>query len=238
MIGVKAFIEEFREPFDRIGKATRKARKTITDRGDKVNKDNLAEELQLVLAEWDRKTQRGIDYQKKLCDKEIAINKNAILGIYSSHEEWELVDKSVCKLENNKVYLEKCLFSIKHGIIGYADKVEVKRNTINITDNKVVEVIYRTGSFKTDTGFRVAATKMDAPLQHLDCCNYIDFVLQLSLYMYLAWENNKSLKIGKLFIRHIVMNDRDKITKDELIEVPYMKEEVIKMLKNKKLNES
>jgi len=237
MIGVKIFIEEFKESFDRNSKATSKAQKIIRDRGDKVTKENLSEEVSLILAEWDRKIDRGINVQKKLCEKEIATNKNAVLGVYSPYEEWKTIDKNICKLENNKTYLEKCLFSTKHGIIGYADRIDVKRNTINITDNKVIEKIYRSSSFTTDKGFKVRGATMQAPLSHLDQCNYNDIVLQISLYMYLAWENNKSLKIGKLYIRQIIMNDKDKITSNELIEVPYMKEEVIKMFKFKKLNE-
>jgi len=112
----------------------------------------------------------------------------------------------------------------------------VKRGTINITDNKVIDKLYRSSSFKTDTGFQVIGEKMFEPLDHLDSCNFNEAVLQLSLYMYLAWENNKNLKIGKLFIRHIKLNDKGKKIKDELIPVPYLKSEVKKILKYRLLN--
>jgi len=237
-IGVRALIEELKEPFDRIGKATKKARKVISDRGDKVNKELLEEETNLILAEWDRKRNRGIDVQKQICEKEIKKDPTIILEEYSKHDGTTELNKSECLLKNKQTYLEKKLFSNKYKVIGYADKIVVSRNTINIYDNKIIDKIYRTSSFKTDNGFKIPPTKMSAPLDHLEDCNYNEYVLQLSLYMYLAWENNKSLKIGKLYIRHIIMNDKDKITSDELIEVPYMKEEVKKILKYRLLNES
>lgn len=237
-IGVKALISEFKEPFDKIGKATKKAKKNLSDRGEKASKEILEEEINLILAEWDRKRDRGEKVQKDLCVKELKTNKNAILEKYEKHDNISIIDKSISKVENNTVYLEKKLISNKYKLIGYSDKIEVKRGTIYITDNKVVEKIYRSSGFTLDNGFKVPPTKMLAPLDHLDDCNYIDFVLQLSLYMYLAWESNKRLKIGKLFIRHIHMNDKDKVISDELIEVPYMKEEVMKILKYRLLNEN
>lgn len=237
MLGVKEFIAEFKEPFDADVKAVSKAKKILRDRGEKISPDVLKEEAELILEEWDNKRLRGIRVQQDICQKEILNNKDAILGVYQPSESVENFDFSICKLQNRKTYLEKCLVSKKYGLIGYADKIDIQRSTINITDNKVIDKIYYTGSFKTNTGFLIQATQMLAPLQHLEDCNYNEMVLQLSLYMYLAWENNKNLKIGKLFIRHIQMNDKDKITADVLIEVPYMKSEVIKMLKYKKLND-
>jgi len=240
LIGVKEFIEEFKQPFDKIAKVTKIAKKAIREKGESTkDKELLKEEIDLVIAEWDRKIERGIKVQNDLCQFEIKSNPNAILGVYNKIEEVDYqCDKKDLILENNKTYLERFLYSNKYKIQGYADKIEIKRSTINITDNKVVENIYRTSSFKTDTGFQVKGIKMGEPLDNLDDCNYYHFVLQLSLYMYLAWESNKHLKIGKLFIRHIKMNDRDKKTSDELIEVPYLKKEVMKMLKYKQLNES
>lgn len=234
-LGVKDLISDFKEPFDRIGKATKKAKKVISDRGEKATKELLEHERDLILAEWDRKRERGEKFQKKLCEKEL-LNENTVMDERRSRVEGELLPVELSKLSNNTNYLEKLLFSNKYKIIGYADKIQVKRNTINIIDNKVIDKLYRTSSFTTDSGFVLKGVKMLEPLGHLDDCNYNEFALQLSLYMYLAWENNKHLKIGKLFIRHIKMNDRDKIVTDTLIEVPYLKDEVKRILKYKKLN--
>lgn len=237
-IGVKELIAELKPEFDRIGKATKIAKSVLKERGERADKDNLRVEIDLVLAEWDAKRNLGITIQEELCQKELKSNPNASYEGYSS----KIFDSKIpfvkkdSKLENNKVYLEKKLISNKYGIIGFADYINVSRGTINITDNKVFDKLYRSSSYKTDTGFQIVGEKMYEPLDHLDHCNYNDAVLQLSLYMYLAWENNKNLKIGKLYIRHIKVNEKGKKTKDELIPVPYMKNEVKKILKYKLLN--
>ena len=241
-IGVKDFIQEFKDPFDSNAKAKKIATAIIKERGEKITNEILKEEIANVLAEWDKKRTRGERVQRKLCDLDIKQRpENTILGgrnEFSNDKNFEgLTDKTVCTLENKTVYLEKLLYSSKLGIRGYADKIFIDRNTINILDNKVVDKIYRTSSFKTNTGMLIKGSKMYPPLEHLDDCNYSDMCLQVSLYMYLSWMNNKNLKIGKLFIRHIRMNDKDKITSDKLIEVPYLKDEIIKMLKYKKLND-
>lgn len=239
-IGVKDLISEFVQPFDRVGKATKKARKIISDRGEKITKETLEHERDLLLAIWDAKRERGEKVHKKICEKEsklpnTIVDERYVLG-GESNEPGVLIPINISFLKNNTTYLEKLLCSNKYMIVGYADKVDVKNNTIHITDNKVVDNIYRTSSFTSDNGFKMKAVKMMEPLSHLDDCNYNEMVLQLSLYMYLAWENNKHLKIGNLFIRHIKMNDNDKVVKDELIKVPYMRDEVKSILKYRKLN--
>lgn len=209
-IGVKELISELKPSFDRVGKATKMAKKVISDRGEKADKDTLKLEVDLILAEWDRKTKRGETIQLELCKKELKINSNAILEPRGKSKKNSSYAKEDYKLINNKTYLEKALVSDKYKIIGYADRIDISRGTINITDNKVWDKLYRSSSFKTDTGFQIAGEKMYEPLEHLDNCNYNEAVLQLSLYMYLAWENNKNLKIGSLYIRHIKMNDANK----------------------------
>jgi hypothetical protein len=237
-LGVRELIAELKPEFDRVGKATKIAKAALKDRGEKADKDNLRIEIDLVLAEWDAKRDLGIKIQEELCQKELKSNPNSSYEGYSCNIFDSKIPfvKSDSKLENNKVYLEKKLVSNKYGLIGFADYINVSRGTINITDNKVLDKLYRSSSYKTDTGFQIVGEKMYEPLEHLDNCNYNDAVLQLSLYMYLAWENNKNLKIGKLFIRHIKVNEKGKKTKDELIPVPYMKNEVKKILKYKLLN--
>lgn len=238
-IGVKELISELKKPFDRLGKATSKAKANIKERGESIrDKDLVQEEVELILAEWDRKRDRGIAVHEQLCDKELKENKKAKFEGYkvSLFDSKEPVEKIQAKLENNTTYLEKMLVSNKYKVLGFADKIDIYRSTINITDNKTTDKIYRSSSFKSDKGFQVAGAKMSEPISHLDDCNYIDAVLQLSLYMYLAWESNKNLKIGKLFIRHIKLNEAGKKVADTLIPVPYMKDEVKKILKYRSLN--
>jgi len=238
-IGVKELISELKQPFDRLGKAVKKAKANLKERGESVrDKKFIQEEVELILAEWDRKRDRGIIVHEQLCQKELKDNSKAVFEGYtpSLYQASEPILKSESKLENNTTYLEKKLVSNKYKVLGFADKIDIYRSTINITDNKTTDKIYRSSSFKSDKGFQVAGAKMSEPISHLDDCNYNDAVLQLSLYMYLAWENNKHLKIGKLFIRHIKLNEAGKKVADTLIPVPYMKDEVKKILKYRLLN--
>ena len=53
--------------------------------------------------------------------------------------------------------------------------------------------------------------------------------------MYILWTYNKRLKPGKLYIRHVKLTDNGDIIHEELIEVPFLREEIKALLKNKKL---
>ena len=119
--------------------------------------------------------------------------------------------------------------------MGFPDKIEIKKGYINITEIKTFKRLNRTSpSIKIGTKFIKA--KYNYPLEHLDDCNYVDTILQLSLYMFLVWNSNKKYKIGKLFIRHIITNSSDEIIEEKYIEVPYLREEVKLMLKYKLKN--
>lgn len=232
-------INEFKEEFDTVAIATKKAKKLLKERGEKADKLAVDNEANLIMEEWEEERQRGIVSHNELNKKELEVNPNAILeGRSGDFRTTEEICKSYFKLKNNKTYLEKLLASNKYKVIGYVDKISVSRGTINITDNKFVKKIYYGSSYKLPNGMTIKGGTMNPPLAHLDACNYNEFCLQLSLYMYLAWENNKDLRVGKLFIRHIILNENSKNISDELIEVPYLKKEVISMLKYKLLNES
>jgi len=239
-IGVKKFIESFKEPFDRIGKATSIAKKKIKDRGERATKELLKEEIDAVLLEWDNKTKLGERVHNKLVEKE-RNNPNVIVeGYRESVGEIEIDDLEahiINKLENNKIYLEKQIVSNHNGIIGYSDRVEVKNNYINITDTKTWNKIYRSSSYIAENGFKIPATYFDYPLQDMQVCNFNEAALQLSLYMYILWTYNKKLKPGKLWIRHIELTESGRMKSEgKLIPVPYLRSEVKAMIKNKRIN--
>lgn len=222
---VTQLINQFKNPIDWDKRAKDKAKKLVISVDD-------------VLKEWENSRLIGAEIQAKLVEQEIKNNNAIYEGYISTDSQTEqLLDKTKNKLQNRTTYVEKLLFSNKFLVLGYADKIVVSRGTINITDNKCFEKLYRKSSFKADNGFKIEAKKMLSPINHLDDCNYIHAVLQVSLYMYLAWENNKSLKVGKLYIRHIVPRQDGKIATEELIEVPYLKKEVIQLLKYNLINQ-
>ena len=237
-LGVKKFISKYKEPFDREAKATKKAKANIKDKGEKATKELIIEEIELVLAKWDDKTQKGTDAHTTIHARELEKNPNAIYTEYVKHEETD--GEMDAQLESNIIrgntYFEKKIVSNHHHLIGYADKVEVtKDGYINIEDYKTFDVLYRTGSFTVDNGFKVASKYFFSPINHIEDCNYNETCLQLSLYMYLLWTYNKRLKPGKLILRHVKLTDDGTIIHEEPIEVPYLREEVKALLKNKKI---
>lgn len=70
---------------------------------------------------------------------------------------------------------------------------------------------------------------MKFPLNNIQDVNYWHYVCQLSLYMYLLQQTNPNYVCKKLFIVHI---DRD--GKETEYELPYLKDEVARMINHYK----
>lgn len=69
--------------------------------------------------------------------------------------------------------------------------------------------------------------KMKYPLTNIEDCNLWHYYLQLSTYAWMLQKLNAEFNIKRLFIYHFDYNDNE-----TLYEVPYLKEEVEKMLKH------
>lgn len=170
-ISVTDIIKELSNPVDWDKKAKEKAKK------ENVSVESIKEE-------WEKKREIGISVHERIINKEMASDG----GIYEGYNSGKFVsthEKSNCKLQNNTIYYEKFISSV-YDICGFADKIVISKNKINIYDLKVKDVLYFSSSFKLDNGFKVDAKKMLEPLSHLDDCNGIHATLQLSLYMYLV----------------------------------------------------
>ena len=50
-----------------------------------------------------------------------------------------------------------------------------------------------------------AAETFLEPISHLEMCNWNEYALKMSVYMYLIWLNNRDLKMGNLILEHCVM---------------------------------
>lgn len=237
-IGIKDFINEFKDEFDSDAKATRKAKSNLKSKGDKATKEAVEEEKIEVLNEWNEKRLVGERIHKELQDKN-ALNPNTISEEYIKYQGTDLIDTSCNTLKNNTTYLEKKIVSNHHLLIGYSDKVVVKNSFINIEDHKVIDKIYTSSSFFTDTGFKIPATYMYPPIDNLQDCNFYHIALQLSFYMYILWTYNKKMKPGSITINHVILNNKkDRVLRTDKINVPYLRDEVKSMLKYKKLNAS
>ncbi len=143
------------------------------------------------------------------------------------------------------IYPEHMVYLKSVGICGQSDLVEVVNNQVYITDYKTNKKI-DTESFKNWEG---TSKKMLGPVSHLDDCNLMHYNLQLSIYMYIILKHNPNLKPGKLTIHHISFEEEEEtdefgypicklsdqgepiIKNIQIYELPYLKNEVIDVLK-------
>lgn len=230
-LGIKEFIGEFKEPFDRVGTANKKAKERLKERGERATEESIREEAQVIMAEWDEQRIRGEKLHKQIQDKKAKTKKCIVEGWQDSSKKGFSDDVSCNVLKNNTSYIEKKVISTKYKLIGYVDDLEVLKNVMTLEDAKSPKVIYRNSAIKLKNGFTLPPVYYAAPISNLQVCNFNDAALQLSLYMYILWEHNKKMRPGKLYIRHIITNTKDKITEQVLIPVPYLREEVKAMLK-------
>jgi hypothetical protein len=149
------------------------------------------------------------------------------------------------------IYPEHFVYLKSINICGQSDRVEVVNGLVDIVDYKTNKEIKKE-SFKNWDG---VSQKMQPPISHLDDCNYWHYALQLSIYMYIILRHNPNLKPGKLTLHHVVFMeavDKDRygnpitlrdyagnpIVKDVVAyEVPYLKDEVMLMIKHKQAND-
>ena len=98
----------------------------------------------------------------------------------------------------------------------------------------LVLVDYKTNSFlkgyNDDIKNRKYTKKMKVPLQHLDDNSITHYYIQLSIYRFLI-EKYTGLKVDEMFIVYMSEN----IENYEIIEIPYLKDEVEKILENRRV---
>lgn len=152
------------------------------------------------------------------------------------------------KLEEG-IYPELLVYLKSVGTCGQTDRAEVYDNLLKIADYKTSKTIKMKGYESYDGKVK----KMLPPLSHLDDCNYNDYALQLSTYAYMILKHNYNLKLDKLVIEHIVFetlgddengypivkydqNNQPVVKEVVPYEVPYLKKEVISMLKWLQIN--
>jgi hypothetical protein len=227
--GVKNFIADFKEPIN----FKRKAKERLKEEGETATK-KAVEEMEIILKkEYEEAGNRGKELHSKIQDKKTKTKNYIIEGWEDSSKENLSPDSSINILKNNTSYIEKKIVSDKYKLIGYSDEVNVIKNFINIEDIKTTKKIYRSSAIRLKNGFVLPPKYYYSPIDNIQDCNFYQAALQMSLYMYILWTYNKKLKPGKLQIRHIKTNDRNEILEEELIEVPYLLEEVKKMLKHR-----
>lgn len=173
-----------------------------------------------ILKKWDEESKRATDFGTKIhkC-MERYVKHNPML----IDDEWKDTtkigyDMLMEEAEGHNIESEKLLFNHEYKIAGQSDVIYTK-------DHRV----YNVADFKTNKKIEYSS-KYDEymlyPLNHLQHCSYNEYALQLSLYAYMLQQ-----PIGKMFLLHL--NKETKVwTK---IPMPYMKHEVMVLLKHYKL---
>lgn len=147
------------------------------------------------------------------------------------------------------IYPEHLVYLRSASICGQADRVEVVGDRVDIYDYKTSKEIKLRGH-----EFRDGTRKMMlGPVRHLEDCEFNHYALQLSVYMYVILKYNYNLVPGVMEIHHIEfeIESTDKfgypiyaldpegnpiIKAVKPIVLPYLKNEVIAMLKYLTIN--
>ena len=249
---VTTIIHQYANEFDRIFWASFKALEKLlpkdvwniekksllnTKKFDKVllelhniNENDFNKVQQTILDEWDEEN-------RKSCERGTKIHADLENSFYNKKKDidiskFEIGGKFVCDkgrteldLENG-VYPEYLISRVsedgKLRIAGQIDLLVKKGNKIIIADWKTNRKIETKSFFNNKTKQSV---KMKFPLNNLDDVNYWHYTLQLSTYAWMLQKYNPEFEIEDLVLVHFDHNDNMTV-----YHLPYLKEEVIKML--------
>lgn len=249
---VTTIIEKFGQPFDKeFWSAYKALEKLLSADAWKIEKPSLLKskkfdksllelhdisendfnrEQQAILDSWDEENRKSCErgtkihadfensfYKKK---KNIDISKFQIGGKFECRKDYTDLD-----LEN-AVYPEYLIHRVspdgKLCIAGQIDLLVKKGNNIIIGDYKTNKEIKMRSFFDSKTK---SSVKMKFPLNNLEDSNYWHYCLQLSTYAWMLQKLNPDFVIEDLVMIHI--DHKDKMT---IYHLPYLKNEIEKML--------
>lgn len=203
-----------------------------------IDENDFNREQQAILDEWDNEN-------RKSCDRGTKIHADLENSFYTTKKninlsKFEIGGKFVCEknrtsldLENG-VYPEYLISRVspdgKLRIAGQIDLLVKKGNKIIIADWKTNKKIDTKSFFNQKSKTSV---KMKFPLQKLDDCNYWHYTLQLSTYAWMIQQLNSEFEIEDLVLVHF--DHQDNMT---VYHLPYLKEEVVSMLRHFKKESS
>ena len=208
---------------------TKKFDKVILELHD-INENDFNKVQQTILDEWDEEN-------RKSCERGTKIHADLENSFYNKKKDidiskFEIGGKFVCDkgrteldLENG-VYPEYLISRVsedgKLRIAGQIDLLVKKGNKIIIADWKTNRKIETKSFYNNKTKQSV---KMKFPLNNLDDVNYWHYTLQLSTYAWMLQKYNPEFEIEDLVLVHFDHDDNMTV-----YHLPYLKEEVIKML--------
>lgn len=251
-ISVTTLIHSFTQPYDREFWSAYKALEKLLTKEDwvtekksllntkkfnkvllelyNIDENDFNREQQAILDAWDEKTrascERGTKIHAELENSFYKKKTNIDLSKYQIGGKFECIkDRTELDLDYG-VYPEYLIHRVspdgKLCIAGQIDLLVKKGNKIIIGDWKTNEKI-DTKSFY-DTKIR-SSVKMKYPLNNLDDVNYWHYTLQLSTYAWMVQKLNPDFEIEDLVLVHFDHNDNMTV-----YHLPYLKDEVIKML--------
>nr|DAF44274.1 MAG TPA: Exonuclease V [Podoviridae sp. ct8Lf7] len=251
-ISVTTLIHSFTQPFDKEFWSAYKALEKLLSKEDwaiekksllntkkfdkvllelhNITEDEFNKEQQTILDMWDEENRNSCErgtrihadlensfYKKK---KDIDLSKYQIGGKFECIKDHNNLD-----LENG-IYPEYLISRVsedgKLRIAGQIDLLVKKGNKIIIGDWKTNKKIETKSFFDSKNK---SSVKMKYPLNNLDDCNFNHYCLQLSTYAWMIQKLNPEFEIEDLVLVHFDHTDNMAV-----YHLPYLKDEVIKML--------
>lgn len=209
--------------------ATKKFDKVLLEMYD-ISENDFNREQQAILDAWQEENKRS-------CDRGTKIHAELENSLYGKRRDIDLAKYQIggkfeCIKDHNEldleygVYPEYLIHRVsedgKLRIAGQIDLLVKKGNKIIIADYKTNKEI-KTKSFYDKN--KKSSEKMKYPLNNIDDVNYWHYTLQLSTYAWMIQKLNPEFEIEDLVMIHFDHNDNMTV-----YHLPYLKEEVIKML--------
>lgn len=197
-----------------------------------IDENELNKVQQNILDEWAETNrlscERGTKIHAKLensfynAGSNITLKKFGIGGKFECKKDYSDLDLEYGVYPEYLIYYDNPKVDLH--IAGQIDLLVKNGNDIIIGDWKTNAKLDQKGFYDSSTR---ATKKMKYPLTNIEDCNLWHYYLQLSTYAWMMQKINPNFNIKRLFIYHF---DHD--GNQTLYEVPYLKEDVEKMLKH------
>lgn len=195
-----------------------------------ISENDFNREQQNILDQWDEEN-------RKSCERGTKIHADLEHSFYKKKKDidiskFEIGGKFVCEKDRTELDLENGIYPEylisrvsedgKLRIAGQIDLLVKKGNKLTIGDFKTNKKIETKSFFDSKTRTSV---KMKFPLNNLEDCNYYHYCLQLSTYAWMLQKYNPEFEIEDLVLIHFDHSDNMTV-----YHLPYLKDEVVKML--------
>ena len=203
-ISVTTLVSAFKKPFDVI-KRSEKSSKNERSKWYGLSPERIRE---IWKSESTRASEMGSMYHKQR-----DMDLNEVTTIHREGIALPIVpsiwnhDTKIAPPQRllDGIYPEHFMYLDSAGICGQADKVEILKSTVNISDYKTNKTI-NTNSFVNWEGI---PQMMLPPVDHLEDCHIVHYSLQMSLYLYMILKHNPHMSAGKLTLDHILFKKED-----------------------------